>query len=124
VSGDGNALKIGGIIGFEESSVAILRHIFNSAANHNRLTSSQNERAIIAGSSSNMRALVSDKKSLKYYQSVLAEGFTSSGQTQQIQFAALTVARMVEGVDSVAALQARVSELALSAAVFQQHCGH
>ena len=51
-------------------------------------------------------APVGDNKSLNYYKSVLSDGFSSS-QTQQIQFASLIVARMVEGVDSPA-LRARV----------------
>ena len=124
LSGDGNALRIGGIVGLEESSVAILRHLFNRAASHNRLTPLQCDQAIVASSSSNRRAPVSDKKSLKYYESVLADGFSSSEQTQQIQFAALIVARMVEGVNSVAALRARLIELITSAPGYKQHCGH
>ena len=104
--------------------MAILRYFFNIAADHNKLTPLQDKPAIVASSSSNTRAPVSDKKSLKYYESILAEGFSSSGQAQQIQFAALIVARMVEGVDSVPALRARVIELLTSAPGYKQHCGH
>ena len=124
MSGDGNALWLGDLGGLEESDVAILRHFFNSAANYNRLTPLQREQAIVACSSSNTRAPVGDNKSLNYYKSVLSDGFSSSSQTQQIQFASLIVARMVEGVDSLPALRARVSELVSSAPGFQQHCNH
>ena len=124
LSGDGNALWLGDIGGLEESDVVIFRHFFNSAANSNSLMPLQYKPAIIASSSSNTRAPVSNKKSLNYYQSVLAGGFSSSEQTQQIQFAALIIARMVEGVDSVAALRARLIELVTSAPGYKQHCGH
>ena len=124
LSGEGNALWLGDIGGLEESDVAILRHFFNSTANYNSLMPLQDRSAIIASSSSNTRAPVSDKKSLNYYQSVLADGFSSSEQTQQIQFAALIIARMVEGVDSVAALRTRLIELITSAPGYKQHCGH
>ena len=124
LSGDGNDLWLGDLGGLEESDVAILRHFFNSAANYNRLTPLQREQAIVACSSSNTRAPVGDNKSLNYYKSVLSDGFSSSSQTQQIQFAALIVARMFEGVDSLPALRDRVSELVSSAPGFQQHCNH
>ena len=98
MSGDGNAW-LGDLGVLEESDVAILRHFFNSAANYNRFTPLQREQAIVACSSSNTRAPVGDNKSLNYYKSVLSDGCSSSSQTQQIQFAALIVARMVEGVE-------------------------
>ena len=61
LSGDGNALCIGGIVGHEDSSVAILRHFFNSAANCNRLTPLQHEPVVVSSSSSYRNAPPGDK---------------------------------------------------------------
>ena len=124
LSGDGNALRIGGVVRLEESSVAILRHFFNRAAKHNRLTPLQREQAIIACSSSITRSKKSSKNKLDFYKCRLAEGFSGPGQTQEISLAALIVARMAEGVGSVQHLRKRLVELVTTAPGFQQHCDH
>ena len=70
-----------------------------------------------------LRVPLANKYSLDYYQIVLADGFTSSSQTQEIQFAALIVARMVEGVDTVPALRELI-ELVTSAPGYTEYCQH
>ena len=124
LSGEGNALWLGDIGCLEESDVAILRHSFNSAANYNRLTPLQAKPAIVAGSSSITRSKKSSKNKLDFYKCRLADGFSGPGQTQEISLAALIVARMVEGVDSVQALRQRLIELVTTAPGFWQYCDH
>ena len=124
LSADGNALRIGGVVRLEESSVAILRHFFNRAAKHNRLTPLQHEQVIVACSSSITRSKKSSKNKLDFYKCRLAEGFSGPGQTQEISLAALIVARMAEGVGSVQHLRKRLVELVTNAPGFQQHCDH
>ena len=124
LSGDGNALKIGDVFGQEESSLAIFRHFFNSAASHNRLTPLQREHAIVASSSSITRSKKSSGNKLEFYKCRLVEGFSGPGQTQEISLAALIVARMAEGVGSVQLLRQRLVDLVTTAPGFRQYCDH
>jgi len=124
LSGDGNALWLGNIGGLEDSDVAILRHLFDSAANYNRLTHLQAKPAIIACSSSITRSKKSSKNKLDFYKCRLADGFSGPGQTQEISLAALIVARMAECIGSVHLLRKRLVELVTIAPGFRQYCDH
>lgn len=124
LSGEGNALWVGEIGGLEESSVAMLRHFFNSAANYNRLTPLQHPQPIAACSSPIRRSKNESNNKLTFYKNCLSAGFSGPGQTQEISLAALVVARMSEGVDSVRGLRQRLVELVSSAPGFHQYCGH
>lgn len=124
LSVDGNALWLGDIGGLEESDVAILRHFFNSAANYNRFTPLQAKPAIVSGSSSITRSKKSSKNKLDFYKCRLADGFSGPGQTQEISLAALIVARMAEGVDSLQLLRQRLIELVTTAPGFREYCDH
>lgn len=124
LSGEGNALWVGELGGLEESSLAIFRHFFNSAANYNKLTPLQDNQPIVAGSSPIRRSKNESNNKLNFYKNRLSVGFSGSGQTQEISLAALVVARMAEGVDSVRGLRQRLIELVSSAPGFHQYCSH
>ena len=124
LSGEGNALWLEDIGGLEESDAAILRHLFNSAANYNSLMLLQDKPAIGACSSSITRSKKSSNHKLEFYKCRLADGFSGPGQTQEISLAALIVARMAEGVGSVHLLRKRLIELVTSAPGFRQFCDH
>tara|TARA_B100000674_G_scaffold488072_1_gene499567 strand:+ start:75 stop:1382 length:1308 start_codon:yes stop_codon:yes gene_type:complete len=123
-SGQDNGLFLPGIGGIEHSDLSVLRHMFNSAAIKNSLALPEDYLSTIAGLFTIVRAPLANKNSLDYYKTVLSDGFTSSSQTQEIQFAALIVARMVEGVDTVPALRARLIELVTSSPGYAEYCQH
>ena len=113
-----------GIGGIEHSELSVLRYIFNSAAIKNSLALPEDNLSTIAGPFTIVRAPLANKNSLDYYKTILSDGFTSSSQTQEIQFAALIVARMVEGVNTVPALRARLIELVTSSPGYTEYCQH
>ena len=122
-SGQDNGLYAG--IGcIEHSDLSILRHMFNRATIKNSLVLPEEHLSTISGPFTIVRAPLANKNSLDYYKNVLSDGFTSSSQTQEIQFAALIVARMVEGVDTVPALRARLIELVTSSPGYTEYCQH
>ena len=123
-TGDGNALWIEGIGGLEDSDVAILRYYFDSVSKRNSLIPLINKTAINASSSSITRAQNTSKNNIFYYKNRLSVGFYGPSQTQEISLAALIVARMNEGIESIQLLRQRVIILVSTAPGFQQFCSH
>jgi len=122
LSGEGNAIWVQGM-GLDDSP-EIFRHLFIQSQEHNKFTPLRPSDHLIQSSSTNTRGQTFNSETLESIQRCLSDGFSSSGQTQELQFAALQVARFVEGASSIDELRKRASQLLSSAPGFCQYCGH
>ena len=122
LSGEGNATWVHGM-GLDDSP-EIFRHLFIKSRCRNKFTPLKPVSQLIEERSTNTRGHTLNSESLESIQSRLSEGFSSSGQTQELQFAALQVARFVEGASSINEMRKRATELLSSAPGFSQYCGH
>lgn len=122
LSGEGNAIWVQGM-GLDDS-LEIFRHMFIQSQEHNKFAPLKPASHLIQSSSTNTRGQIFSSETLESIQRRLSDGFSSSGQTQELQFAALQVARFVEGASSIFELRKRASELLSSAPGFCQYCGH
>ena len=122
-SGQDNGLFLPALVTLSIPTFRSLPYV-HSAAIKNSLALSEDNLSPTAGPFTITRAPLASKYSLDYYQTVLTDGFTSSSQTQEIQFAALIIARMAEAIDTVPVLRARLIELVTSAPGYTEHCQH
>jgi len=124
LSGNGNAFWLDGLDMFCDD-LWVFRQIFLQRSCFNTLRSSAIEAQLLSTSSSNTRGPVNtDSTSFESIRARLAEGFTSTGQTQEVQFSALQYARLIEGVSTVEGLRQRCSELVSAAPGFREYCSH
>lgn len=122
LSGEGNAIWVQGM-GLDDSP-EIFHHLFIQSQKHNNFTPLEPAGHLTQSSSTNTRGQIFNSETLESIQSRLSEGFSSSGQTQELQFAALQVARFVEGASSINDLRKKAIELLSSAPGFSKYCGH
>ena len=124
LSGNGNSFWLDGLDMWNDD-LDIFRQIFLQRSGSNALRSSAIEAPLLSPCSSNRRGPVNtNNTSFESIRARLAEGFTSTGQTQDVQFAALQCARLIEGISTVEGLRKRCSELVCSAPGFKDYCSH
>ena len=78
----------------------------------------------VASCSPNRRRPAHKMGALRRAQERLAEGFSASGQTNELTFLAQQVARLVEGINTEEGLRRRCSELISQAPGFSEFCSH
>jgi hypothetical protein len=78
----------------------------------------------VASCSPNRRRPAHKTGALRRAQERLAEGFSASGQTNELTFLAQQVARLVEGINTEEGLRRRCSELISQAPGFSEFCSH
>ncbi len=104
--------------------LAIFQQIFCQLRQHNPFNPFDVEQDITRECSPNWRGPVRSKGALAAAELRLRQGFTASGQTNELTFLAQQIARLIEGIDSVEALRRRCTELVSQAPGFLQFCNH
>ncbi len=122
LTGEGNAIWVEDVGLVDELSV--LKSFWGERGKKNRLKWKPDQELTKGLSTSNRRGQKVKGNGLEKALERLAIGFTGTGQTQQVKLAALQVARLVEGIDSITRLEARTYELIQSAPGYEQFCNH
>ena len=123
LSGDGNAIWVENVDLVDE--LGALKLFWLDKAPHNCLRwSDELAKDLEVTTSSNRRGQKGKTTCLEAIKERLAAGFTGLGQTQEVKLAALQFARLIEGIDNICKLEARVYELIRQAPGYGQYCGH
>jgi hypothetical protein len=123
LSGEGNAIWVENVDLVDE--LGALKLFWLDKAPHNCLRwSDELAKDLEVTTSSNRRGQKGKTICLEVIKERLAAGFTGLGQTQEIKLAALQFARLIEGIDNICKLEARVYELIRQAPGYGQYCGH